>query len=285
MLYSEYKIKGPYHKKAHGKKDAMILKLIDNNGKIKYISEARYNMEIYLNRHLNRDEIVVHIDGDYKNNDIKNLKVIESKFTSYENFKKYKLCDKEPYIGWAITGNIIPKSTLKSDKFRNYIRMRDPDNNIHIILYARYIAETEILGRFLKDNEQVDHINMDTLDDSIENLRIIKQSEHISDDNIRLVCKSFICPLCKKEFTPDRLRMQRISHSYRKAKKLNKKYYGPFCSLECARKSMKLISNNLLPESNIEIEYTTNKIDNLGLDKNNSIIRKHLNSVKKRYMK
>ena len=32
--------------------------------------------------------------------------------------------------------------------------MRDPDNNIHIVLYARYIAETEILGRFLKDNEQ-----------------------------------------------------------------------------------------------------------------------------------
>ena len=37
---------------------------------------ARYKMEIYLNRKLNQNEDVHHIDGDTLNDDIKNLKAL-----------------------------------------------------------------------------------------------------------------------------------------------------------------------------------------------------------------
>ena len=50
-------------------------------------------------------------------------------------------------------------------------------NNSGYILYSRYLIEEKI-GRELKANENVHHINNNPLDDRIENLELISRSEH-----------------------------------------------------------------------------------------------------------
>src|SRR3990167_2912844 len=54
--------------------------------KNKYVYEHRLIMEKYLGRYLKRDEDVHHVDGNIKNNKIKNLKVLShKKHTSLHN--------------------------------------------------------------------------------------------------------------------------------------------------------------------------------------------------------
>ena len=50
-------------------------------------------------------------------------------------------------------------------------------NNSGYILYSRYLMENKI-GRYLKLNENVHHINNNPLDDRIENLELMSRGEH-----------------------------------------------------------------------------------------------------------
>ena len=59
---------------------------------------------------------------------------------------------------------------LKDGKLRNYLFKGK--------IYARHIMENKI-GRKLKTEEQVHHINGNTLDDRIDNLIIVNRVEHL----------------------------------------------------------------------------------------------------------
>ena len=67
-------------------------------------------------------------------------------------------------------------------------------------LEHRYIMEQH-LGRKLKRNEVVHHINGDKFDNRIENLTIMENSEHARFHKIKLP-KTKICIVCGKEFEP-----------------------------------------------------------------------------------
>jgi len=62
------------------------------------------------------------------------------------------------------------RQRLKDGKLRNYLLKGK--------IYARHLMENEI-GRKLKTEEQVHHINGNTLDDRIENLLIVSNVEHL----------------------------------------------------------------------------------------------------------
>lgn len=76
MIYKNLaKLCGPYSQKT-GRLQA-ILVFID--GTRKTISYPKYLMELHLNRYLSDNETINHIDGNFLNNDISNLQVLDRK--------------------------------------------------------------------------------------------------------------------------------------------------------------------------------------------------------------
>lgn len=72
MVYDGCKIYGPYK----GKDERLRIFVIFPNGKKCTRSYPKYLVEIYLNRYLTEEETVDHIDSNFKNNDISNLRVL-----------------------------------------------------------------------------------------------------------------------------------------------------------------------------------------------------------------
>jgi hypothetical protein len=89
--------------------------------------------------------------------------------------------------------------------------------------YAKYLMEIH-LGRELSKEETVDHIDRDKLNDALLNFRVVSQSEHTVDDNIRARKVKTACALCgvEMERTPSQMR----THAARN-------HAGPFCGAVC----------------------------------------------------
>ena len=114
------------------------------------------------------------------------------------------------------------------------------------------------IGRYLKDNETVDHIDSDFTNNNPENLRIIDRSLHISLDIKRLKEKRFICPICKRSFILSGSKLS-VAISNRKRNKA-----GPMCSRKCAGRYGIMIQSGKSPIDIklIEPEYYTIKDQN-----------------------
>jgi hypothetical protein len=91
--------------------------------------------------------------------------------------------------------------------------------------YPKYIME-KYLGRSLKNNETVDHINNDFTDDRIENLQILSRADNIRKSTPKRKMYNLICSFCKKVFIKD-------AGYFNCNKKLKRKCY---CSKSCAGK-------------------------------------------------
>lgn len=95
--------------------------------------------------------------------------------------------------------------------------------------YARYLMAVK-LGRFLTEDETVDHIDGDKTNDSIDNLQLLSRA-----DNIKKACKkpdiTLKCPVCGKIFIRTRSQLRgRLKRAYKNE---------VCCSVECAHKKMK----------------------------------------------
>lgn len=76
-VYEEYKCYGPY-KRSDGRLHVVLIKH-GVNGMIcerKTVSYPKYLVERYLNRYLTLTETVDHIDGNFSNNELSNLRVV-----------------------------------------------------------------------------------------------------------------------------------------------------------------------------------------------------------------
>lgn len=74
MVYENCKIYGPYISKQDKR---MRVVLVHENGKKQTISYPKFLVEKYLNQYLSDDDTIDHIDGDFTNNDLSNLRVIK----------------------------------------------------------------------------------------------------------------------------------------------------------------------------------------------------------------
>ena len=79
-VYSDYSVYGPYTRQ-DGRKHVVLVKRNSVRTIIerKTVSYPKYLVEVYLDRYLIGDETVDHIDGNFNNNDISNLRIIDRK--------------------------------------------------------------------------------------------------------------------------------------------------------------------------------------------------------------
>jgi HNH endonuclease len=77
------------------------------------------------------------------------------------------------------------------------------------ILYSKYLMGVSI-GRELTKDQEVDHVDGDKTNDSIDNLEIVSREENTKRDISRRsrAMVSLICPSCKKAFS----REKRLTH-------------------------------------------------------------------------
>lgn len=81
-------------------------------------------------------------------------------------------------------------------------------------LYPHHrVVMENTLGRPLRENEDVHHINEDKTDNRPENLQVLSKSEHTKKHVSKLAPVSLVCPRCSNDFelTPRyyRLRLKR----------------------------------------------------------------------------
>lgn len=94
------KVHGPYKRKTDGRQ---IIIIVENNGKRRTVSYPKWIMELQLGRQLDPNlETIDHIDSNFDNNDLSNLRVVPRNEHSGDDTRRVKLvkftcawCDKE----------------------------------------------------------------------------------------------------------------------------------------------------------------------------------------------
>lgn len=109
MVYEDCIISGPYKSRKDGRLRCRI-KFPDGSCLTK--SYPKYLMEVHLNRYLGIDETVHHKDGNFLNNNLDNLEVIERREHSYSD--AYKNQDKRVTCSYCGKEFTIPGSKLSN---------------------------------------------------------------------------------------------------------------------------------------------------------------------------
>jgi len=120
LVYENYKIYGPYLNK---KDNRLRSVLVSPDNKRLTISYPKYLMEVYLDRYLEDDETVHHIDGNPLNNDIKNLQIIKrSEHVSNDVMRNSDITVKCKYCGkeFTIKGSTINNRNRSDREFHGY---------------------------------------------------------------------------------------------------------------------------------------------------------------------
>lgn len=110
---------------------------------------------------------------------------------------KRKIADK-PYGAYFLYGPTYNKSI---DRYMVFLISRDKSHRTSMT-YARYLMSTS-LGRKLRQNEHVDHIDNNRLNDTICNLQILTQCEN-SRKSSKKQMVLLKCPECGIEFSRQR---------------------------------------------------------------------------------
>jgi len=112
---------------------------------------------------------------------------------------------------------------------RSRIFLKWLDGKSTTISYAKFLIEKK-LNRYLSCNEEVHHIDKNSTNDSIENLEVLKRSEHRKLHANKPKTKEFECPTCNKKFT---LTGKKLTTSLANT---NRGKIGPFCNRHCVGK-------------------------------------------------
>lgn len=126
------------------------------------------------------------------------------------------------------------------------------------ISYAKYLIELS-LGRYLKPDETVDHIDNNYKNNELNNLRVLTRSKHCSEDVLRNKPHTFKCQYCGKLFI--------------RYKRGNRHGHGYFCSRTCSGKYGVLIKSNKIKP--IDIPKILHKKYRI---KNEAVVEKLVNS-------
>lgn len=76
-MYEDCKVLGPYRSAKKGKERRFVI-IRFPDGRKKTTAYARYLLEVHLGRELRSDEDADHIDGDWLNDDLSNLRPLPS---------------------------------------------------------------------------------------------------------------------------------------------------------------------------------------------------------------
>lgn len=106
------------------------------------------------------------------------------------------------------------------------------------VSYPKYLMEVH-LGRYLLENETIDHIDGNPLNNNINNLQVLDRKEHCANDVLRNMDVKTNCVYCGKEFI---IKGSTMHDRNRKSRKQT----GYFCSKECIGKYGKKIQLGLL---------------------------------------
>lgn len=107
------------------------------------------------------------------------------------------------------------------------------------ISFPRVLMEDYLQRKLLK-NEEVHHIDGNTLNNDISNLCVMTRTEHIRFHNNELhyrnkyFDKIETCAMCKKEFTWSAKQQKLFYQNKTQTEKRGKIKHGPFCSKYCA---------------------------------------------------
>jgi hypothetical protein len=108
MVYENCKFYGPYSNSKDGRLRCIVV-FPDNTKKT--ISYPKYLMEVHLDRYLAENETIDHIDGNFLNNDLSNLQVIDRQKHSYNDvYRNEDITVKCQYCGKEF---IIKGSTIR----------------------------------------------------------------------------------------------------------------------------------------------------------------------------
>lgn len=151
-----------------------------------YVSRSRLIMENHLGRYLDENETIKRLSSDKQDDSLENLKLIKPIFYSWESYEEDVWETIISYPDYEITnyGKVRSKITGKVLRGGNngvgYVcfSLRS-DKNTRIERAHRLVIENKI-GRRLKTDEVVHHINENKLDNRIENLELMTREEHTS---------------------------------------------------------------------------------------------------------
>lgn len=137
-----------------------------------------------------------------------------------------------------MTSKVYPNAKINGPYFceandRWCVGIYEPNKLNTKMLLARFLMQ-EHLGRLLKTEEEVDHVDENKYNDVIENLQILTKAQNIAKRNASQIkytnSVSAICAFCEVEFKLTR------TQQYERARTLKKETPGPFCSKSHASK-------------------------------------------------
>lgn len=160
----------------------------------------------------------------------------------------------KPYNNCKIFG---PYKSSKDGRLR--IIAQFPNGTKKTVSYPKYIKEIE-LGRYLLDNETIDHIDGNFLNNDLSNLRVINRKEHAKQDVERNKDVEVICSYCGKKFI---IKGSKLSQRNR-PDKINTGY---FCSKQCIGKYGADVQNGrIIPKEVNKVTTTKFKLKESAQD-------------------
>ena len=110
-------------------------------------------------------------------------------------------------------------------KWRRLVNLVDDNGGRRTQSYARFLLEQH-LGHPLADDEDADHMDGDTLNDDLSNLRVLPATVNRGRDHLPAEMYEFDCPVCG-------IRTAKPARRVRDARRQGKA--GPFCGRQCSR--------------------------------------------------
>lgn len=181
--------------------------------------------------------------------------------------------DRGIYAGFKLTvmsefiveypySELYDKATLyRNSEGRYVLAFRNSKINARKVIFTTTLARYKMsvkLGRFLKKDEHVDHIDEDRTNDDISNLQILTPEENALKYNRYYLARyqdrfDFTCENCGKDFT---LTDSEMKMKYKQAMESEYKTWVIGCSSSCAFK----IREKYLNAMGITLEQTNNPI-------------------------